>query len=169
MAGECVFRPLRDDEEALGYEALLEVVDWLRRHQIALWEHPLPREVYHRRQQAGENFGLFVDGELAVILSLLDEPPGYWSADIRPPMRWLSTLASRPAFKGRHLGRQAVEMACEHVATAGIPRLYLDCKPGRLVDFYFAIGFERVAQKQVAFDDERVFDVVLCRKDLTRP
>jgi hypothetical protein len=74
-----VFRQLTPTDEAAGYQTIVETVDWLRAKGIKLWEKQLPRPVYADRQACGENFGLFVDGELAVIVSLVNGVPRYWA------------------------------------------------------------------------------------------
>jgi len=66
-----VFRPLTDAEEEDGYQIICDTVEWLRSKDIDLWRKPLPREVYAARQQRAENYGLFADGQLAAIVSLV--------------------------------------------------------------------------------------------------
>lgn len=169
-----MFRQLDPSEEAAGYQIIGETVDWLRGKGIKLWEKPLPREVYAKRQKRGENFGLFVDGELAAIVSLVNGVPEYWAeaccsgasvkrrsfapehpaadtAAATPAIQpvWLCTLATATKFRGRNLGRQAVEAAVRHCRGREI---YLDCKPGWLVEFYESLGFVVLEQKTMTLD-----------------
>jgi len=142
------FRQLTPAEEAAGYQVICDTVDWLRAKGIKLWEKPLPRETYAARQQRGENYGLFVGGELAGVVSLVRGAAQQWTEEL-PDRRimWMSTLTTANAFRGRGLGRQIVEQAIALLTDRGETMLYLDCKPGFLVDFYSKAGFEEVARK----------------------
>jgi|GEM_PF-106423 len=148
-----VFRQLTADEEAAGYQIICDTVDWLRTKGIKLWEKPLPREVYAARHQRGENYGLFEGGELAAVVSLVNGVPEYWreGAQAQTPSRrpadapiWLCTLATATKFRGRNLGWQTVREALHQLHGRDV---YLDCKPGWLVDFYRSLGFESLQQK----------------------
>ena len=145
-----VFRQLTPAEEAAGYQIICETVDWLRTKGIDQWRRPLPREVYAARQERGENFGLFVDGELAVILSLLNGvPEKYWRNEVTArDSLWLSTLATANRFRGRGLGRQAVIQASHREPGRNV---YLDCKPGWVVQFYESLGFVALYQKRIDY------------------
>jgi len=139
------FRQLTPAEEAAGYQVICDTVDWLGEKGIKLWEKPLPREVYAAREERGENFGLFVDGELGVIVSLVKGVPEYWAAEVKGtrPL-WLCTVATATKFRGRELGREAVRLALQRARGLAV---YLDCKPGWLTDFYASLGFVAVQQK----------------------
>ena len=142
------FRPLAAVEEAAGYQVICDTVDWLREKGIKLWEKPLPRETYAARQQRSENYGLFVGGELAGIVSLVRGAAQQWAEELPDrQIMWMSTLATANAFRGRGLGQQIVAQAISHLAGRGETLLYLDCKPGFLVDFYSDAGFAEVARK----------------------
>lgn len=160
------FRQLSADEEATGYQVIVDIVAWLHAKQIKVWEKPLPRPVYAKRQARGENFGLFVDGELAVIVSLVNGVPEYWrqQADARDPI-WLCTLATTKKFRGRNLGRRAVQEALRHLRGREV---YLDCKPGWLVEFYESLGFVALQQKTMVLDHGPCgpIDAVLMRRQL---
>jgi RimJ/RimL family protein N-acetyltransferase len=169
---DVTFRPLTAAEEAAGYQIICDTVEWLRTKGIKLWEKPLPRKVYAARQQRGENFGLFVGGELAVIVSLVNGVPAYWRQEVegrapsRPPGQtnrprqsvalqktaapiWLCTLATATKFRGRDLGRQAVLEALHLLRERNV---YLDCKPGWLTEFYESLGFVVMQQKTLTLD-----------------
>lgn len=160
---DVAFRRLTAAEKAAGYEIICDTVDWLRAKGIKLWEKPLPREVYAARQQRGENFGLFVGGELAVVVSLVNGVPEYWADDIdswerhscrdrsgqecpshKSPPIWLCTLATATKFRGRDLGREAVREALRFLQGR---QVYLDCTLGWLTEFYESLGFVAVQQK----------------------
>jgi GNAT superfamily N-acetyltransferase len=167
---DVAFRPLTAAEEAAGYQVICDTVDWLRSKGIKLWEKPLPRETYAARQQRGENYGLFVGGELAGIVSLVRGAAQQWAEEL-PDRRimWMSTLTTANAFRGRGLGRQIVEQAISHLAGRGEKMLYLDCKPGFLAEFYSGTGFEEVARKTATINRGAacyLAEVVLMRRVL---
>jgi RimJ/RimL family protein N-acetyltransferase/aminoglycoside phosphotransferase (APT) family kinase protein len=142
---DVTFRPLTAAEEAAGYQIICDTVDWLRTKGIDLWRRPLPREVYAARQERGENFGLFVGGELAVIVSLVNGVPEYWAAEVKAVQPvWLCTLATATEFRRRDLGRQAVSEALRLLRGRV---MYLDCKPGWLEEFYRSLGFVELEKK----------------------
>jgi RimJ/RimL family protein N-acetyltransferase len=145
-----VFRLLTDAEEEDGYQIICDTVEWLRSKDIDLWRQPLPREVYAARQQRGENYGLFADGQLAAIVSLAKGVPDYWreQATASDPV-WLCTLATATTFRGRGLGREAVTEAVRLVRGREV---YLDCKPGWLVAYYESLGFIALQQKTMRLE-----------------
>ncbi len=128
----------------------------------------MPLEVYQKRQECGQNFGFFVDGELALVMSLRPELPDYWH--MQPPetsLIWLSTFAGADKFRGRGLGQAALKAAANYVAAQHIPTIYLDCfyDKGALPRFYEAAGYERIARKDEVFVGI-TFDIILMRKYL---
>ena len=146
------FRLLNVSEAKQAYVVLCETVEWLREKNIRLWENPLPPEVYFARQNRDENFGLLADGELAAIVSLTDVP-SYWADCVsKADARWLCTLATANRFRGRGLGRRAVEMAGDWLAAQGQSALYLDCKPGFLERFYAGLGFEALEKRELVLN-----------------
>lgn len=163
-----VFRRLAADDFDAAYAIIVEVTDWLLSKGIRQWVQPLPREVYAQRQAQGENYGLFADGELAAVVSLMDYRPDYWAESLPPsPFRWMATLASARRFKGQKLGELAISEAEHFLTLDGIPALYLDCLygSGALPDFYVFLGYEVVARKVVDFPHGSA-DSVLLRKRL---
>jgi hypothetical protein len=144
------FRQLEDKEEDLGYRVMCETVAWLRAKNIALWHEPLPRKAYSARQKKGQNFAMFVDGRIAVILSLVQGVPDYWAPDIENrDATWLCTMATATQFRGRKLGLRALKEAKAFLAARGERELYLDCKPGFLEDFYKSAGFSPIATREL--------------------
>lgn len=147
---ETVFRRLEDEEEDRGYHVICDTVDWLRAKNITLWEGPFPRPKYSERQKAGRNFGLFVAGKIAVVLSLVPGVPRYWVPDVENPgATWLCTMATADAFRGGKFGRRALEEAKSFLAARGESELYLDCKPGFLEEFYASAGFTPVVTREL--------------------
>jgi len=145
-----VFRKLRDEEEVEGYRVICDTVDWLKTKGISLWEKPLPRAIYTERQKQGQNYGLFVGGKLAVILSLIPGVPSYWTADVgNPGATWLCAMATADAFRHRQLGSRALMEAKALLAGRGETEVYLDCKPGFLEGFYKAAGFSPIIQRDL--------------------
>ncbi len=162
------FRPLKLSELDAAYAILEEVTQWLLNQGVRQWLQPLPYETYRERQQRGDNFGLFADGDLAAVVSLLDDRPGYWEAHLpKTRFKWLATLASARRYKGQNLGQLVIEQAEEYLANAGFKQIYLDCiyGNGTLPKYYVLLGFEQVARADLTFPFG-TFDSVLMRKHL---
>lgn len=162
------FRSLRLDEVDNAYAIIEEVTRWLLDQGVRQWLQPLPYEIYRQRQQQGNNFGLFADGELAAVVSLLDDRPSYWDTYLpKARFKWLATLASSRRYKGQNLGQLVIERAEEYLAEAGFKQVYLDCIYGNgiLPKYYVLLGFEQVARADIDFP-QGTFDSVLMRKRL---
>lgn len=162
------FRRLRATEFDAAYDILTEVSEWLLKKGIRQWAAPLPREIYAQRQAQGENYGLFVDGELAAVVSLLSERPAYWTDEIPDDnFKWLATLASARKFSGHKLGELAMSEAEHFLAQEGIGDIWLDCvyNDGTLPRFYASMGYKEAARKALSFA-WGTFDSVLMRKRL---
>ena len=168
MRQKIVFRPLADEEEALGYQVLLNNRAWQREKGIFLWDKPFPRNVYSERQQRRENFGLFVDGQLAAMVSLVRGVPSYWSASVDDPKAmWLCTLAVADGFHGKGLGKVIVEKAIAFLRESGHSVVWLDCPTGFLERFYKSLGFIPVTREQKFIPHAgRSLDCVLFKKPL---
>ncbi len=166
MNREIAFRPLTSQEEALGYQVLVNNVAWQGKKGIFLWDKPFPRQVYSERQQQGENFGLFVDGSLAAIVSLVHGVPTYWSTFVENPKAiWLCTLAVADAFHGKGVGKVTVEKALAFLREGEQTVVWLDCTPGFLERFYVSLGFVPVMQQQIFIPHAgKCLDCVLLKK-----
>lgn len=162
------FRALEADEIDAGMAIITEVTDWLLSKGVRQWLQPLPRDLYAQRHARGENFGLFVDGELAAVVSLIDERPVYWKEWLpTTPFRWLATLASSRRYKGQGLGAVTIGKAEQHLTQHAIREVYLDCVygDGTLPDFYESLGYEQISRQEQAFP-AGTFDAVLLKKTL---
>jgi ribosomal protein S18 acetylase RimI-like enzyme len=163
------FRRLTDAEVERGYAVIVETVAWLLAKGITQWQRPLPRAVYDRRQGLGQNCGLFIGGELAVVLSLLEDDPSWW-ADFPRPGRafWLATLATANAFGGQDLARVALQAAMADLAARGVVYFCLDCVHGNgfLERFYATLGFERLTRQMHIYPTVGAQDVALMRRKL---
>ena len=163
-----LFRRLQDEELDTAYGIIVEVTDWLLNQGVRQWLQPIRYEAYAARQQNGENYGLFVDDELAAVVSLMDARPEYWSEELpTTPYKWMATLASARKFKGQKLGELTLSEAEQFLATESIPALYLDCiyGTGTLPQFYDSLGYRQVARKDIDFP-HGTLDSVLMRKRL---
>lgn len=162
------FRQLNIDELDAAYSILEEVTNWLLARGVRQWMQPLPFETYRQRQRQGENFGLFVDGDLAAVVSLLDDRPAYWDAYLpETPFKWLATIASSRRYKGQSLGQLIIEEAERLLSESGVEEIYLDCiyGDGILPKYYDLLGFEQIARADLEFAFG-TFDSVLMRKVL---
>lgn len=164
-----VFRQLSADEFDSGYEIYLTAFDWLKAKGIRQWLVPLARPIYETRHQRGENYGLFVDGHLAVTLSLSCGTPREW-ADVvsKPRTWWLQTLATAQNFRGRKLGELTVRIAEAHLVEQQVKDLYLDCvdAAGFLPAFYARLGFVKLEQRNITYPSGNMFPMVLMKKVL---
>lgn len=162
------FRRLRDSEFDDAYAILSEVTAWLASKGIRQWHQTFPRDMYEARQARGENYGLLVDGELAAVVSLLEERPDYWAEHLpEANFKWLATLAAARRFSGQKLGELAMSEAEHFLAQEGFSEIYLDCVYGNgtLPRFYDSLGYKEVARKDLDFG-WGMFDSVLMRKRL---
>ena len=162
------FRQLADDELDAAYEIICAAVDWLLSRNIRQWTAPLPRHIYEQRQAEGQNHALVYDGQIAVVLSILEEAHPYWRNELGGEERvWLSTVTTAPCFRGRQLGRLAIREALAFLKGRGIESLFLDCVHGDgfLPAYYESVGFATVARKDIEYP-LGAFDMVLMRKDL---
>jgi ribosomal protein S18 acetylase RimI-like enzyme len=161
-----VLRQLASSEADSGYAVYLAAFRWLNDQGIRQWLVPQQRDIFDRRQERGENYGLFIGGDLAVVLSLVQSTPAEW-ADVISEREtwWLHNLATAQNFRGRRLGEGAVRMACERLVVAGVNVIYLDCVDvaGFLPAFYERLGFEKVTERNIAYPSGNSFPMVLMR------
>ncbi|MFQ5629199.1 MAG: GNAT family N-acetyltransferase [bacterium] len=143
MKRNLIFRQLKDSECAAAYDLQFEAVSWLRRKKN-LVTTLIDDDLYYEWQQKGYNYGLFVDSELAVGLSLVPEAAGVWAESELPKSKklWLHSLATAIVHKGKGLGQLAVRYAIDH-AKSYEAELYLCCFRGNgfLPAFYQHLGF----------------------------
>ena len=161
------FREIAEREAEEAYGVVCEVTGRLLGKGITQWRRPLPRDVYEKRQQNGFNYGLWVDGKVAGVVSLTDDRPKYWKDELpRTPFVWLTSLATRVKFKGRGLGRRLLECADKHVWEAGMKRICLGCcfGSGFLPRYYSEGGYAAISRK-VLFG-KKEFDSALMPKEL---
>ncbi len=159
------FRKLRNSEFDQAHGIICEAVEWLLSKNIRQWTVPLPRHIYRTWQEKGQNYALICNGELAVILSLVKETSRHWFDKTgSQPCWWLSTVASSPEFRGRELGRKAIEQAKTHLAKLGAEEIYLDCVfgDGFLPKYYESLGFESLARRTIEYPTG-LFDMLLMK------
>ncbi len=162
------FRALHPDEIDAGMAIITEVTDWLLSKGVRQWMQPLPRDLYAQRHARGENYGLLVDGDLAAVVSLLDDRPAYWAEWLPDmPFRWLATLASSRRYKGQGLGAVTIGKAEQFLTQHAIREVYLDCiyGDGTLPEFYELLGYVPIARQDQTFA-AGTFDSLLLKKTL---
>ena len=162
------FRKLHADEFDKAYSIICEAVDWLLSKNIRQWTVPLPRHVYEEHQRKEQNFTLMCNGKLAVVLSLVREANPHWKEHLSPEEYWwLSTMTTAPSFRGKEMGRRAIQEAMIILQDKGVEELYLDCVHGDgfLPKYYESLGFVRVARKDVQYPTG-IFDMVLMKKNV---
>ncbi len=159
------FRKLRNSEFDQAHGIICEAVEWLLSKNIRQWTLPLPRHIYRTWQEKGQNYALICNGELAVILSLVKETSQHWRDKTGPqPCWWLSTVATSTEFRGRELGRTAIERAKMHLATLGVKEIYLDCVYGNgfLSEYYRSLSFVPLVRKTIQYPIG-LFDMLLMK------
>ncbi|HXN34983.1 MAG TPA: GNAT family N-acetyltransferase [Opitutaceae bacterium] len=161
-------RGLRDDEIGFAYEIYLQACAWLKGKGVRQWLTPKPRATFEGRQARGENFGLFLGSDLAVIVTLSLEVHEYWRGELGGEGRWwLHTLAVAPGFRGRRLGEEAVAAAASLLRSKAVPELYLDCgADGILPAYYGRLGFGTLANKAITYPSGNTYPIVLMRMAL---
>lgn len=163
-----VLRQLTNDETVAGHKIIMDAFEWLKAKKIRQWIVEFPYSSYAKRQEQGFNFGLFCDGELAVVLSLVDNRPVCWETHLpNKNVWWLCTMATAQHFHGRQLGEQAVLQASAYLKNKSAGNLYLDCVNGHfLPQFYQKLGFAEVTRKDIAYPSGNTFEMVLMKKKL---
>lgn len=166
---EITFAQLPETEFAAAVAILVEVTEWLLSKGIQQWLQPLPEAIYRQRQDAGENYALYVDGTLAAVVSLMTYRPIYWAEYLpETPFIWLGTLAVARRFAGQNLGEVTVKRAVEAVRQRLQPGestfIYMDCLYGTgfLPAFYTRLGFETLT-RQLLQSPVQAYDGVLMR------
>jgi len=162
------FRQLAPHELDSGYAVYMSAFEWLNARGIRQWLVPLPHSVYAARQARGENYGLFVNDQLAVIVSLNSGTPPEW-ADVLTESEtgWVHTLAIRSDYRGRGLGALTLQHSVSHLRDQGLPEVYLDCLAGVLPAYYASQGFTQLAAKDYTYPSGNTsFPIVLMKKDL---
>ncbi len=168
MNEEFQFRQLHDEELDPAYEIICGAVDWLLSKGIRQWTVPLPHRVWEKRQRDGENYVLVCEGELGVVLSLLREAHPYWKDRLGDDeCWWLSTVTTASAFRGRRVGRYAIQEGARFLQDKAVEELYVDCAHGSgfLPRYYESLGFALLARKEIEYP-LGTFDMVLMRKEL---
>ena len=166
-----VLRALRPDEASHGYAVYLQAFAWLEAKGIRQWLIRYPEEKFMARVLRGESFGLFVGGEVAVILALALESSPYWLEATGPnPVWWLSTIATASQFRGRQLGRYAINAAVRRLSAAGADVVFLDCvdNRGALPALYQQEGFAALARKPIRYPSGNTFPMVLMQRTVPR-
>ena len=161
------FRRLSADELDLGYAVYLSAVEWLKAQGIRQWVTPLSRSIYAARHERGENYGLFVEGQLGVIISLGPGTPAEW-AEVLPESKtwWVHTLATRSDYHGQGFGALTLQHSLAYLKDQGLSEIYLDCLAGFLPTYYTRQGFRQLSAQDYTYSSGNTFSIVLMKKDL---
>ncbi len=161
-------RILLEEEFEHGHAILCDAYDWLRSRGIRKWTAPLPREIYREWQGRNANHGLFPNGDLVAVFSLvwgpLEEWPGVEDSD---DVLWLHALATSRRHRHQGLGQDAVKRAFECAANQ-TDVLYLSCALGAgfLPSYYQRLGFEQLQRETKHYGEYGAYDMVLMRREL---
>jgi N-acetylglutamate synthase-like GNAT family acetyltransferase len=161
------FRRITDSELDEAYAVICDAVEWLNAKDIQQWPSPIPRRSYERMQARGQNYALFCEGRIAVVLSLAPGRNPHWKGVVDEEVTWLRTVATGQDARGTGAGREALAAAACEVAAAGATELYVDCVygDGFLPRYYESVGFEQLARREITYLTG-TFDMVLLRKTL---
>jgi predicted N-acetyltransferase YhbS len=144
------FRRLAPAEIDSAYSIVCGATNWLLGNGIQQWLKPYPAHLYSKRHENGQNYGLLVGDELAVVVSLIASKPVEW-CEVLPEsdVMWLATLASSPRFKGQNLGGLTLDNAESYLRQQGNTQVWLDCFYGQgfLPQYYETHGYQPVARK----------------------
>lgn len=102
---------------------------WPIRH-LAMWPGRDPAFVQLAGDEDAEHFGLFVDAQLASVVSLFRD---HEDAQFRK-------FATLPQFQGRGYGSRLLQFLVQHAQAQSIGRLWCDARVERS-DFYARHGF----------------------------
>jgi predicted N-acetyltransferase YhbS len=144
------FRRLGTAEFDSAYSIVCAATNWLLGNGIQQWLKPYPAHLYRKRHENGQNYGLFVADELAVVVSLIaSKPVEWWEFLPESDVMWLATLASSPRFKGQNLGGLTLEKAESYLHQQGNTQVWLDCFYGQgfLPRYYETHGYQSIARK----------------------
>ncbi len=161
------FRRISTPDELNAASSAYDVAfNWLAGKGIRQWLIHLSRADFERQQSAGQNYGLFCDGVLAVYVSLSwTTAPEWKNIHGATPAWWLKSLASGSPQNDRGLGGTCVERACAFLTSQGAENLYLDCLYGFLPSYYARLGFAHLDTQNISYPPG-VFQMVLMRRQL---
>jgi len=162
-----LFREIQSAEVDEAYRIYMEAFDWLKAKGVRQWLVPISKDKYLDRQQRGENFGLFIGGRVAAIVSLAWEVSPFWQDDVGTDAYWwLSMLAVPTELRSLKIGEQTVSEAENWLRGKGAKEMFLDCvdERGFLPSFYKRLGFDEVFRKSITYPSGNTFPMVLMKK-----
>lgn len=113
-------------------EILLDVVEWLDANDMHLWEKQNVRWDNLARVFQPEDFILlFVDGEPAACVAIVDDDPYIWPEFEKGESLFLHKLAVKRAFRGRSLVTPLIDYARRMAQERGISAIRLDAASER--------------------------------------
>ena len=148
-----IFRKINANEFESAYDIICDTVEWLKTKNIRQWTDPVPRNVYERRQLNEENYALFINRGITVVLSIVYDFADHWLEEIKTDKKvhWLCTIATAGNHRGNNFGRRAISEAIKFLKSKNADQLYLDCvwEQGFLPDYYQSFGFELIHRKVI--------------------
>jgi protein-tyrosine phosphatase len=139
--------PAQPEELPSVIEILEEATGWMLERDIRQWETPCPPEVWQRMAREIESREVYL-----ARLPETGEPVGTlrfeWTGTSLWPEEadagYIHTMALKPAYMGRQLGRRMLEWAIDHVRGRGRRFARLDCMTAnrRLRAYYESAGFQ---------------------------
>lgn len=165
-----VFRRLDDKEALPAYEILRERSVWEKVRGIQQESELLPLADFQRRQELGQNFGLFSEGWLVSTVCLKREPTVdvYAAWMNQGECWWVCALASHPSYAGRNIGKETMRLAEAYLKGRGASRAYLECGTGTgfLPCYYASQGWRQLGKIMSDEGFSELVEVNLFVKDL---
>ena len=139
--------PAQPEDLAVVMEILDQGARWMLERGIRQWEAPSPPEVRQRMAREIENHEVYL-----AYLPEAAEPVGTlrfeWTGRLLWPQEadagYIHTMAVKPAYMGRQVGKWMLEWAIGHIRERGKRFARLDCMTAnpRLRAYYESAGFQ---------------------------
>ncbi len=162
------FRVLTQSDLVVAYNIVIQSVTRLIRKQLPAWL--VPYALYENRHVCRENYGLFLNQQLVVVVTLSASyhPPDWTEYLPETDSIWLSSLCVADRYQGQGLGLYTLMQAEAFLRDQRQQAVWLDCyyRNGFLPNYYQAHGYTWVARKEFIFKDGSLHDSVLMFKTL---
>jgi len=147
-------------------QVILEATQWLRSQGIDQWQVPWDLPWIEWRISLGDFYCAFLEDEdsMAAVVRLLWSDEDMWVSD-DVQAGYVHSLAVRPKFAGRGIGRQVLRWAEEMCRLNGRDVLRLDCiaHNSRLHEYYRRQGFSECGEKVFGDYHGRLFQKPLSK------
>jgi GNAT superfamily N-acetyltransferase len=161
---------LKDQDINKAYDIICWRFNYLQSKGIEQYIQPYPPfDVYKVRQIKGQNFGLYINGNLSALVTLVHSFPEEWS-EIKPDNKylWISSLFSSKEIRGQNISKILMDKVEDYAKSLSIDTLILDCYINEtefLVKYYQKLGFTEKLRKEIMYPNHR-FPAALMFKNI---